>query len=85
LKTTNLTKGENDATFKVNEIGNVNHLTAENLSFQYHVFIQSGDIVKGCKQDRTTGDSMQRCSQKSKIAGRGLKDFARRTTDAKEQ
>jgi hypothetical protein len=38
---------------RVKESGNVNHLTAENLSSQYHVFIQSGDIVKGGKQDRT--------------------------------
>jgi hypothetical protein len=43
---------------RVNETGDVNNLTAENLSSKYHVFIQSGDIVKGGKQDRTIGQDV---------------------------
>jgi hypothetical protein len=43
---------------RVKESGNVNKLKAENLSSKYHVFIQSGDIVKGGKQDRTIGDDV---------------------------
>lgn len=43
---------------RVNETGEVNHLTAENLSSRYHVFIQSGDIVKGGRQDRTIGQDV---------------------------
>jgi hypothetical protein len=40
---------------RVTETGDVNNLVAENHSSKYHVFIQSGDIVKGGKQDRTIG------------------------------
>lgn len=43
---------------RVNETGNVSSLTAENTSSRYHVFIQSGDIVKGGKQDRTIGQDV---------------------------
>jgi hypothetical protein len=43
---------------QVNETGDVNRLTAENLSSQFHVFMQSGDIVKGGKQDRTIGQDV---------------------------
>ncbi|MBI2810880.1 MAG: hypothetical protein HYX67_08645 [Candidatus Melainabacteria bacterium] len=39
-------------TFKVFETGNVNELACQNLS-SLPVFIQSGDIVKGGRQDRT--------------------------------
>ena len=38
--------------FKVYETSEVNELTVENISKTYDVFIQSGDIVKGGKQDR---------------------------------
>lgn len=38
--------------FVVYETSDVNELTVENKSSQYEVFIQSGDIVKGGKQDR---------------------------------
>src|SRR5436190_14614829 len=38
----------------VNETGNVNELTIENQSDQA-VYVQSGDIVKGGRQDRTIG------------------------------
>jgi hypothetical protein len=39
-------------TFKVFETGNVNELACQNLSDR-PVFVQSGDIVKGGRQDRT--------------------------------
>ncbi len=38
--------------FSVYETSDVNELAVENKSSQYEVFIQSGDIVKGGKQDR---------------------------------
>src|SRR5580765_37107 len=37
---------------RVYETGDVNELEVENLSKEFDVFIQSGDIVKGGKQDR---------------------------------
>ena len=48
-----LTLGEALArrTVKVHETGNVNELQIENLGAE-HVFVQSGDIVKGGQQDR---------------------------------
>lgn len=42
----------------VYETGNVNELTIENLSKTEEIFIQSGDIVKGGKQDRTLKDDL---------------------------
>ncbi len=39
----------------VYETSDVNSLTVENKSAQFEVFIQSGDIVKGGKQDRILG------------------------------
>ena len=38
--------------FRVYETGEVNELEVENLSKEFDVFIQSGDIVKGGRQDR---------------------------------
>src|SRR5205807_7681172 len=38
--------------FAVYETGEVNELEVENLSKEFDVFIQSGDIVKGGRQDR---------------------------------
>jgi hypothetical protein len=38
--------------FRVYETGDVNELEVENMSKEFDVFIQSGDIVKGGKQDR---------------------------------
>jgi hypothetical protein len=52
---------------RVNETGDVNRLTAENLSPQYHVFIQSGDIVKGGKQDRTIGQDVVLAPKSGKV------------------
>jgi hypothetical protein len=37
------------------ETGTVNTLTIENVSDDVHIYIQSGDIVRGGKQDRTLG------------------------------
>jgi hypothetical protein len=44
--------------FKVYETSEVNELMVENISTQYDVFIQSGDIVKGGKQDRVLAISI---------------------------
>lgn len=44
--------------FKVYETSDVNELTVENVSKTYDVFIQSGDIVKGGKQDRVLAISI---------------------------
>ncbi len=52
---------------RVNETGDVNRLTAENLSSKYHVFIQSGDIVKGGKQDRTIGQDVVLAPKSGKV------------------
>ncbi len=39
----------------VAETGTVNKLVIENVSDDVHIYIQSGDIVRGGKQDRTLG------------------------------
>jgi len=44
--------------FKVYETSDVNELMVENISREFDVFIQSGDIVKGGKQDRVLGISI---------------------------
>ena len=44
--------------FRVYETSEVNELEVENLSKQFDVFIQSGDIVKGGKQDRVLAVSI---------------------------
>jgi hypothetical protein len=44
--------------FKVYETSDVNELSVENTSAQFDVFIQSGDIVKGGKQDRVLAISI---------------------------
>ncbi len=44
--------------FKVYESDDVNELIVENISPKYDVFIQSGDIVKGGKQDRVLAISV---------------------------
>ena len=43
---------------RVHETSNVNQLAVENTSSNYEVFIQSGDIVKGGKQDRVLSVDM---------------------------
>jgi hypothetical protein len=42
----------------VNETGNVNQLTIENNSPELDIFIQSGDIVKGGRQDRVIASDL---------------------------
>lgn len=42
----------------VNETGNVNELTIENNSPELDIFIQSGDIVKGGRQDRVIASDL---------------------------
>jgi hypothetical protein len=42
----------------VHETSDVNMLSVENLSPEYELFIQSGDIVKGGKQDRMAATDM---------------------------
>lgn len=42
----------------VYETSSVNTLAIENISEQYHIYLQAGDIVKGGKQDRTMGYDM---------------------------
>src|SRR4029453_7112096 len=44
--------------FFVYETADVNELEVENLSKEFDVFIQSGDIVKGGKQDRVLAASI---------------------------
>lgn len=44
--------------FRVYETSNVNELSVENISKEFDVFIQSGDIVKGGKQDRVLAVSI---------------------------
>lgn len=44
--------------FRVYETSDVNELMVENISREFDVFIQSGDIVKGGKQDRVLGISI---------------------------
>lgn len=44
--------------FRVYETSDVNQLEVENISKEFDVFIQSGDIVKGGKQDRVLGISI---------------------------
>ena len=42
----------------IDETGEVNRLTAQNHSKDTYVFIQSGDMLKGGRQDRTVGQDM---------------------------
>lgn len=53
-----LDEGLKAKTVLVHETGNVNSLSIENSSPDTYVFIQSGDIVKGGKQDRTIQNDM---------------------------
>ncbi len=48
-----LTEALEKGVVTIHETGDVNHLSAKNHSHAEFVFIQSGDIVKGGRQDRT--------------------------------
>jgi hypothetical protein len=52
----------------VHETGDVNRLSARNHSDDHYIFIQSGDIVKGGRQDRTLGQDMLLPPKSGKIA-----------------
>ncbi|MFZ1984567.1 MAG: DUF6569 family protein [Desulfatitalea sp.] len=52
----------------IHETGNVNRLTAQNHSAESYIFIQSGDIVKGGRQDRTLGQDVLLPPKSGKIA-----------------
>ena len=78
---------------RVNETGSVNELTVENLGSD-EVFIQSGDIVKGGRQDRVLSVSLvlpprsgrvaiaSFCVEQSRWSARGKEDSQRFTTAA---
>ncbi|HLA96231.1 MAG TPA: DUF6569 family protein [Pyrinomonadaceae bacterium] len=53
-----LQEAMNMKVLRVFETSDVNELSVENISKQYDVFIQSGDIVKGGKQDRVLAISI---------------------------
>jgi hypothetical protein len=73
----------------VHETGNVNTLAIENLSSEYELFVQSGDIVKGGKQDRVVQFDMllppnsgavplpAHCVEQSRWTGRGQESAAK--------
>jgi hypothetical protein len=52
----------------IHETGDVNRLTAQNHSADSYIFIQSGDIVKGGRQDRTLGQDILLPPKSGKIA-----------------
>jgi hypothetical protein len=51
----------------VHETDNVSQLTVENLSSRDEVYIQSGDILKGGKQDRVIQDDMVLAPQSGRL------------------
>jgi hypothetical protein len=73
----------------VHETSNVNTLAVENRSDEYELFIQSGDIVKGGRQDRMAATDMllppksglvalpAHCVEQGRWAGRGSEDARR--------
>jgi hypothetical protein len=52
----------------IDETGDVNHLSATNHSDKDYVFIQSGDMVKGGRQDRTLSQDVVLPPKSGKIA-----------------
>ena len=51
----------------IHETGNVNELAIENVSKDEEIFIQSGDILKGGRQDRLISFSMILAAQSGKV------------------
>ncbi len=58
MKVMTLSEAMESKMVTVHETGEVNQLTIENKSQDHYVFIHSGDVVKGGKQDRTLANSM---------------------------
>jgi hypothetical protein len=79
----------------VHETSNVNTLAIENLSPEYELFVQSGDIVKGGKQDRMVQFDMllppksgvvplpAHCVEQGRWTGRGSEDAKQFSSSAK--
>ena len=67
----------------VYETSNVNELMVENKSSQYEVFIQSGDIVKGGKQDRVLGVDIILPAKSGKISVETKSKCSRRNCSKK--
>lgn len=79
----------------VHETGNVNTLAIENLSPEYELFVQSGDIVKGGRQDRMVQYDMlvpprsgvvpmpAHCVEQGRWSGRGGESSGRFSSSAK--
>ncbi|MBN9121461.1 MAG: hypothetical protein J0I06_20310 [Planctomycetes bacterium] len=79
----------------VHETGNVNTLVIENRSPEYELFVQSGDIVKGGRQDRMAATDMllpprsgavplpAHCVEQGRWTGRGSEDARRFSSSAK--
>lgn len=79
----------------INETSNVNMLSVENKSPDCELFIQSGDIVKGGKQDRMAAADMllppksgvvplpAHCVEQGRWTGRGSEDSQRFKSSAK--
>ena len=79
----------------VHETGNVNVLAVENLSDDHDLFLQSGDIVKGGRQDRLIASDLivppksgkvscpANCCERSRWTGRGAEaaNYFARSTD----
>jgi hypothetical protein len=77
------------------ETSNVNMLEVENRSDEYELFIQSGDIVKGGKQDRMVAADLllppksgvvqlpAHCVEQGRWTGRGTEDSRRFTSSTR--
>src|SRR5262249_55097581 len=62
-----LQEGLEHKTVVIHETGNVNELAIENVSKDEEVFLQSGDILKGGRQDRLISFSMIVPAQSGKV------------------
>ena len=72
----------------VYETSDVNQLEVENVSKELDVFIQSGDIVKGGKQDRILGVSIivpARSGRAGLDSGRGRHPDTRRASETSKR
>lgn len=67
-KILSLTEAMDKKVVTIHETGEVNRLMAQNHSADHFIFIQSGDIVKGGRQDRTLGQDVLLPPKSKKIA-----------------